>query len=393
MKRVLILNTSHNDLGMIHALKSMGFYVISIGGTPGLVGQQYVDEYHQLDYSQKEKVLEFAKKMEIDAICACCNDLGVITASYVAEMLGLPGHDTYENTLIMHHKDRFKEFALKNGIQTPHSYYFTKIEDALDYCKNAEFPLIVKPTDLSAGRGVSLIKDTESVNSAVKNAFDKSRIKHIVIEPYIDGSQHALCTFIKDKKVVACCSNNEYSFINPYRVEIDTYPSSNFCEVKDFLIGQAEKMATLLGLKDGILSMQYRMKGDKPYIIEAMRRVLGNLYMVPANKLTNFDWDYWEARTHCGLGIENIPRNPEQKGFWAYRTIMANKNGEVKDLIIPEKIEKYVFDEYRIWKPGYIVKDYRNEPLSFLFLHFDTREEMNEIVLDEYDQIHAVAAE
>lgn len=390
MKKALILNTSHNDLGMIHALKSMGFYVIAIGGTPGLIGQKYVDEYHQMDYSQKEKVCEFAKQLGIDAICSCCNDLGVITASYVAEKLGLPGHDTYENTLIMHHKDRFKEFAIKNGIQTPHSKYFTDIDEAYSYCLNAEYPLIVKPTDLSAGRGVSFIQNTEMALDALKNAFEKSRIKHIVIEPYIDGSQHALCTFIKNKKVVAFCSNNEYSFTNPYRVEIDTYPSSNYNEVKDFLIAQAEKMTSLLDLKDGILSMQYRMKDGKPYIIEAMRRVLGNLYMIPANKLTNMDWDYWEARTHCGLDIDEFPKNVEQKGVWAYRTIMASKNGEVKELVIPEKFKKYIFDEYRIWEPGYVVKDYMNEPLSFLFMKFDSKNEMEEIVINGYNEIFAI---
>ena len=32
-------------------------------------------------------------------------------------------------------------------------------------------------------------------------------------------------------------------------------------------------MVNILGLKDGILSMQYRIKDGKPYIIEAMRRI------------------------------------------------------------------------------------------------------------------------
>ena len=111
MKKVLILNTSHNDLRLILALKEMGFYVVSIGNRPGLVGEKYVNQYIQMDYSCKEEVLALSRKLNIDAICACCNDIGVITAAYVAEEMGLPGHDSYENTLIMHHKDRFKKFA------------------------------------------------------------------------------------------------------------------------------------------------------------------------------------------------------------------------------------------------------------------------------------------
>lgn len=155
MKKVLILNTSHNDLRLILALKEMGFYVVSIGNRPGLVGEKYVNQYIQMDYSCKEEVLALSRKLNIDAICACCNDIGVITAAYVAEEMGLPGHDSYENTLIMHHKDRFKKFAREYGITTPQSEYFFEEEDAVKWLDKAEYPIIVKPTDLSAGRGVA----------------------------------------------------------------------------------------------------------------------------------------------------------------------------------------------------------------------------------------------
>jgi biotin carboxylase len=389
-KTVLILNTSHNDVRLILALKEMNFHVIATGSHPGLAGEKYVDEYIQQDYSNKEEMLQLARNLKIDAICACCNDLGVITAAYVAEQLGLPGHDTYENTLIMHHKDRFKQFAKENGINTPFAEYFSTEADAIQWAiSKAEYPIIVKPTDLSAGRGVSKADAYSEAVVAIQNAFSHSRIKKIVIEPYIEGTQHACCTFIMNKKVVAYCTNNEYSFVNPYRVEIDTYPAENFESVKSILINEAEKMATILNLKDGILSMQYRLKDGKPHIIEAMRRVLGNLYMIPAEKLTGLNWDYWEARTHCGLDCSDFPVNPELKGFYAYRTIMGCKNGFVKKLVIPESFKKYIFDECILWNPNIPINDYMSEPLAFIFFKFDSKEEMNQVILDQYNCIYA----
>lgn len=388
-KKVLILNTSHNDLRMILALKEMDFYVIATGNHPGLVGEKYADRYIRADYSDKEKMLELARELQIDAICPCCNDLGVITAAYVAEQLGLPGHDSYENTLIMHHKDRFKEFARKHGINTPYAEYFSTEEDAREWLSRAEYPLIIKPTDLSAGRGVSRADNREEAEAAVRHAFATSRVKKIVIEPFIEGSQHACCTFIMNKKVVACCTNNEYSFVNPYRVEIDTYPADGFDAVKAELVGEAERMAALLDLKDGILSMQYRMKDGRPFIIEAMRRVLGNLYMIPAEKLTGLNWDYWEARTHCGLDCGDFPRDTVQSGFYAYRTIMGNRNGTVEELVVPEEFSKYIFDRCVLWQPGDVVTDYKAEPLAFLFFQFSSREEMNRVLLDQYARIYA----
>lgn len=389
MKKVLVLNTSLNEIRMMMALHDMGYYVIATGGWSNQPGEKYADEYIQMDYSDKERILELAKRIKIDAICACCNDFGVITAAYVAEKMGLPGHDTYENALIMHHKDKFKQFAEKAGINTPIAKYFKNQEEALGWLEYAAYPIIVKPTDLTGGKGVSKATNYDEAVRSIKTAFERSRIKHIVIEPFIEGTQHACCTFIINEKVAAVCSNNEYSFANPYKVEIDTYPAKQFDVVRDELVAQAEKMASALHLKDGILHMQYIMKDGKAYIIEAMRRVLGNLYMIPAERLTDMNWDYWEARVHCGLGVDGFPKNVQQKGHYAYRTIMGTKNGLVKKLIVPDGYKKYIFDQYVMWNPQIPIEDYMSEALAFIFFKFETEEEMDKVLLEQYSHIYA----
>jgi biotin carboxylase len=366
----------------------MGFYVIATGGRSGLVGEQFVDEYFQIDYSQKEEILKFAETQNIDHICACCNDFGVMTASFVAEKLGLCGHDSYDNALILHRKDMFKKFAKENGIFTPAAEYFSDENAAFDYIEAAQYPIIAKATDLSAGNGILRAENKEQAVIAVKNAFEKSRVKKIVIEPFINGSQHGFCAFLLNKKVAAVCSNNEYSFVNPYRVEIDTYPADNFDDVKEFLVGQIEKMAELLSLKDGIFHLQYRMKDGKPHIIECMRRTLGNMYGVPAEKLTGINWDYWQMAVYCGLDLSDFPRSSKQENFCAYKTIMAKQNGYVKEVIIPEDINKFVYDTHFLWRPENPITDYMREPLGFLFMEFPDRKTMENILLERYDEVY-----
>jgi biotin carboxylase len=386
-KQAMILNISHNELRQILALKELGYYVVATGNRPGLIGEKCVDKYIQADYSDKEKILELAEYLKIDAICACCNDFGVITAAYVAEKMGLSGHDTYENALTIHHKDRFKQFARKHGINTPQAEWFSEETAAINWLDNAEYPIIVKPTDLTGGKGVSKANTYNEAVEAISMAFLTSKIKKIVIEPFIEGSQHACCTFIMNKKVVAYCTNNEYSYINPYLVEIDTYPAENFESVKHILINEAEKMCSLLNLRDGILHMQYRVKNGKPYIIEVMRRILGNLYMIPAEKHTGINWDYWEARAHCGLDCSDFPASFKGEGFYAYKTIMGHKNGKIKKIIIPEDIKKYIFYEYILWTRDKPIENYKSEQLGFLFFKFDTKEEMNSVLFDRYNEI------
>ena len=362
--KVLLLCGSHNDLGLIKALRKLGAYIILTGNVCDLPGQKYADIYVQADYSDKEQILEIAKKYEINAVCQCCNDFGVYTASYVAEKLNLPGYDSYETTLILHNKNRFKEFTEKYDIISPKSVVFEKKEDALNYIKKIEYPVIIKPADASAGNGITKVNTIKEAEEAIEYAYNKSRINIILIEQFIEGTQHGFCTFLKDKKVIACCSNNEYSIINPYRVEIDTYPADNFAQVEKILVQEIEKIAEILNLRDGIFHLQYIMKDSKPYIIEAMRRVLGNMYSVPANMLNNMDWDYWEVRAKCGLSCDDFPQNIRQEGFYAYKAILAKENGTIKSIRVPKEYEKYLWNSFYIMKEGDKVENYKSQPIG-----------------------------
>ena len=95
-KRVLVLNGSFCEAPIIKKAKEMGMYVITTGNAPNLIGHQYADEYIPADYSDKEKVLQIVKDNDIEGVISCANDFGVLTAAYVAEQMGWPGHDKYE---------------------------------------------------------------------------------------------------------------------------------------------------------------------------------------------------------------------------------------------------------------------------------------------------------
>ena len=384
MKKALLLCSTHNDLGLLVALRKLGYEILVSGNRPGLPGERWADRYIPADYSDKEAILEIAKREKIDAICNCCNDFGVYTAAYVAEKLGLPGYDSYETTLLLHNKDRFKRFAAEMDLPSPKSRMFSSREEAESYLGSAAYPVIVKPTDASAGNGISRADDREQALEAVGRAFQKSRAGRIVIEPFITGSQHGFCTFLIDRKVVAVCSNNEYSMENPYRVEIDTFPADNFDLVADELIASIEKIADRLQLCDGIFHLQYLMDGDHPKIIEVMRRILGNMYHVPGNLLTALDWEYWQVRLQCGLPIDCFPHPVRQEGCFAYKTILAPGNGRIGEVKIPEEYSRYLIRTYMVKNPGEEITNWKSEPVGFLFFMFPSQEVMKEMLIGQY---------
>jgi biotin carboxylase len=385
-KRVLILNASHNDERMIRALKELNFYVISTGNTPDLPGHKMCDEYIPADYSDLGKMLDLAQQLKIDRICACCNDFGVKSAAYVAEKMRLPGYDSYETTLILHDKDRFKQFCLKNQILSPVAEQFVDEVSAKRYVQNAIYPLIVKAVDLSAGNGIRKACNIGEAEAAISNAFACSRSKRIIIEPYLEGSQHGFCTFLINKKVVAYCSNNEYSIINPYRVEIDTFPADDEQDAAPVLIGQIEKMANLLNLCDGIFHLQYITDKEKqPHILECMRRIPGGLYTIPAESVSGINWDYWEVRAKCTDSLLDFPvQGHVNRGFFSYKCLMADRNGVIQKISLSDELIHHRYGEWMLSAVGEKITNYRSFPIGYIFGAFSSSEEMKRILIDEY---------
>ena len=216
--RLLILNGSFSEITLIEAAHKLGYYVITSGNAPQLIGHQYADEYIGADYSDKDAILQLVKNNHVDRIVSCANDFGVITASYVAEKMGWPGHDTYENAQILHQKDRFKDLVRRLEIPAPLSVPFDDREKAIAYAAEAAYPIIVKATDLTGGKGILRADNFDEAVKAVDNALNRSRKHHLVIEPFLVGVQQSIDTFVINKKVVASVSNDTFSPINPYLI-------------------------------------------------------------------------------------------------------------------------------------------------------------------------------
>jgi len=107
----------------------------------------------------------------ISAICACCNDFSALSSAYVAENLGLPGHDSYNTAKIIHHKDLYRQFALENAILSPTAMGFTNIKKALNHIESLSFPLLIKPVDLTGGKGISTINHIAQAQPALEKHF------------------------------------------------------------------------------------------------------------------------------------------------------------------------------------------------------------------------------
>jgi len=375
MKKLLYVGGSHSDIPLIQAAKDLGFYVITTGNREDDFGHMYSHEYHKCDYSDKEAVLQLAKKLKVDYICPCCNDFSIISCSYVAEKLGFQNFDSFNTTKIIHHKDEFRKFCVKHSFPVPKSLSFESIDDALANLSTFNFPIIVKPVDLTGGKGVSRIDSTEEAPELIQKAFTMSKQKKIVIEEFIEGTNHGLSTFLINKKIAFYFYDDEHYYINKYLVSGASCPSSAPFEVIESLCNDFEKMALLLDLKDGIFHTQFILKGGNPYITEICRRPPGDLYVKLVEYATGVQYSHYIIKSFTNYTINYLTQQ-EINGFYTRHCIMSNKSGKIKKITIHKDIKDNIFDSLYLLQEGDVIDDYLNQKAGIVFIKYNSLDEM-----------------
>lgn len=386
MKKVLILNGSFCEKPLIIKAKQMGYHVTTTGNMPELEGHKYADEYIPCDYSDKEAVLQLVQTNGIEGIVSCANDFGVLTATYVSEQMEWKGQDTYNNAVLLHHKDQFKQYCRCHHIPSPLSEVFTDKLSAVKFCKTVKYPIMVKANDLTGGKGINRANTLQEAVTALEIAFEASRDKHIVIEPYIEGTQHTFETFVVNKKVVADTSCNCYSPLNPYLIQTETFPADDIEKYRLELISIVEQICSDLSLADGVFALQYIVKDEKVYIIEMMRRPFGNDFLSLCSYTTGFDMVEGHIRSQLGLDCQCLVDQMEEPSmvYCGHHGIMAQRNGYVIGYKIPDEIEEHIFDRVDMIKEGQplLIHDYTKERISYIFYQYDDKDVMERAVKD-----------
>ncbi|MBN69229.1 MAG: phosphoribosylglycinamide synthetase [Gimesia sp.] len=374
-KRLLIAGGGYAEIPLILAAKRLGFHVITSGNRADDLGHRHADEIHLEDFSNKNAMLQLARSLEIDAICASCNDFSALTAAYIAEQIQLPGHDPYETAVLIHHKDRYREFAQENQIPTPRAAGFESVQQALDQLDSFLFPVMIKPVDLTGGKGITRLERIDDARTVLEQAFQISRAKRIVIEEFVEGSRHGFSSFLRDGRVVFCFQDNEHYFQNPYLVSAASTPANVPATTAATLCQQAEHIASLLNLKTGIFHIQYILHQGEPVIIEICRRAPGDLYIQFVQHATGINYPEFIIRAATGLDCGGINQK-EPTGYFTRHCIMPSRNGLIEDVIYAPEIREQIIDQMLWWERGQQIDQFLVQKQGIVFLQFESLQEM-----------------
>ncbi len=293
----------------------MGVHVITVDNCPDNPAHALADEYYNVSIVEKEAVLRLAQSLDIDGILSFATDPGVVTASFVAEKLGLPSPVSFHFTEILQDKNKFRKFLSDNGFNTPLAMSFDRSVPVPPLPHSGEW--FFKPADSAGSKGVSLINTQTSRESdivqAANRALEYSLSGTGIAEEFIEADGYpsdSECFFIEGKLTFCSFSSQLFKKSGEGRfVPAGFIWDSDLSEKRrQTLREEIQRLGTFCNVGTGLFNVECRIgKDGKPYIMEFSPRGGGNRLAEALEYATGCDLISREICRSLGEKIEPFP--------------------------------------------------------------------------------------
>ncbi len=204
--------------------------------------------------------------------------LGGQTALKLAEKLDRYGikiiGTDYKSLDLAEDRGHFSRLLKDNDIPYPEFGTIENAEHAIEISKEIGFPLLVRPSYVLGGQNMKIVINEEELESHVVNILKDIPGNKVLLDRFLEGAIEAETDAICDGKDVYIIGIMQH--IEPAGIHSgDSYAVLPPYNLGDFVIQQMEAYTKkiALALKTvGLINIQFAIKDDKVYIIEANPR-------------------------------------------------------------------------------------------------------------------------
>ena len=315
-QKLAIMGANDQQNPLILKAREMGFETHTFAWqTGGEIGEETSDHFYPISAGNKEEILAKCKEIGIDAIVSIGSDIAAQTTAYVSGALGLPGNH-FENVSGASNKLRMRNKLTEAGIPQPK---YAEIGDTIpfDTLNSLTYPLVVKPSDRSGGRGLAYINDAGELFGAINNAREVSFERKAIVEEFIDGQLYSCecLSYGNEHKIVGFTERDTVLIgtrICEYR---HTQPAILPLSIENRLKETVPTILKTLGLSDGASSIEFIVdKNNNPYIIEVTPTMYGDYigtHLVPL--AYGFDYTRAVIDIACGKSVKPADTLPKMR--------------------------------------------------------------------------------
>ncbi|QCQ90932.1 carbamoyl-phosphate synthase large subunit [Rhodococcus sp. SGAir0479] len=289
--KVLILGSGPNRIGQgiefdyscVHAAQTLseaGYETVMVNCNPETVSTDY-DTADRLYFEPLtfEDVLEvYRAECESGTVAGVIVQLGGQTPLGLAKRLqaaGVPIVGTSPEAIdLAEDRGEFGRVLTEAGLPAPKFGTATTFEGARDIASGIGYPVLVRPSYVLGGRGMEIVYDEKSLENYISRATEISDDRPVLVDRFLEDAVEI--------DVDALCDGTEVYLggVMEHIEEAGIHSGDSACALPPITLGRAdlenvrrstEALAKGIGVK-GLLNVQYALKDDVLYVLEANPR-------------------------------------------------------------------------------------------------------------------------
>jgi carbamoyl-phosphate synthase large subunit len=328
-KKVIVLGSGPNRIGQgiefdyscvhgILAAKEAGYEAIMINCNPETVSTDF-DIADKLYFEPVfwEHLWDIIQHEKPEGVIV---QLGGQTALKLAEKLQKYGvkimGTSYEALDLAEDRGSFSSLLKDLNIPYPEFGVATNADEALEASKTIGFPLLVRPSYVLGGQSMKIVINETELENHILDIWKHLPENKVLLDHFLDGAIEAEADAICDGEDVYIIGIMQH--IEPAGIHSgDSYAVLPPYNLGDFIIKQIETYTKRIAvaLKTvGLINIQFAIKDDKVYIIEANPRASRTVPFI----CKAYDEPYVNFATKVMLGnkkVKDFTFNPTKKGY------------------------------------------------------------------------------
>ncbi|MEI2275228.1 carbamoyl-phosphate synthase large subunit [Sphingobacterium sp. ML3W] len=350
-KKIIVLGSGPNRIGQgiefdyscVHGLlaaKECGYEAIMVNCNPETVSTDFnmADKlyFEPVFWEHVREIIELEKPEGVIV------QLGGQTALKMAERLEQLGvkiiGTSFENMDLAEDRGRFSDLLKELNIPYPKYGVATSAEEALQVASEVGYPVLVRPSYVLGGQGMSIVINDEDLEKAVVNLLKNLPGNHILIDHFLDRAEEAESDSIcdgEDVHIIGMMEHIEPAGIHSGDSSAVLPPFGLSQAVQDKMEEYSIKLAKALNVR-GLLNIQFAVKGENVYVIEANPRASRTVPFIAKA----YDVPYINIATKVMLGVNKLKDftiERKLKGYAIKEPVFSfNKFPEVDKQLGPE---------------------------------------------------------
>lgn len=350
-KKIIVLGSGPNRIGQgiefdyccVHgllAIKEAGYESIMVNCNPETVSTDFdIADKLYFEPVYWEHLIEIIEHEQPEGVIV---QLGGQTALKLAERLTANGikiiGTSYKDLDLAEDRGAFSDLLKAQDIPYPEYGVAWTVDDALEVVKRVGYPVLVRPSYVLGGQRMKIVIDDEDLEKSVISLLKHIPDNKILIDHFLDRAKEAEIDAICDGEEVQIMGIMEH--IEPAGIHSGDSnsvlpPFSLGQIVIDTMVEYTKRLAMSLNTI-GLINIQFAIKNDKVYVIEANPRASRSMpFIAKAHKVP-----YLNYATKVMIGanmLKDFKFEPKLTGFAIKEPVFSyHKFPEVQKELGPE---------------------------------------------------------